>query len=99
LLIHRQIRGFCCGLAIALVSAASAVADPLPAAAPVAQAEYTLKVSRAELTQIGGALGALPFREVAALINKIQAQVAEQEKPPAPSPAAATPPADETKPQ
>jgi len=41
----------------------------------------TLTVNSADLKVIGDALGALPYKEVAPLVSRLQAQVIEQQKP------------------
>ena len=44
--------------------------------------EFALRFTVADLTLLDKALGALPYREVAALIGKINAQIQAQEKGP-----------------
>lgn len=43
--------------------------------------EMTLKVTPADVEVIGRALGKLPFDDVAQLIQKLRAQILEQQKP------------------
>lgn len=43
--------------------------------------EYTLKLTAADLSILSAALGEMPFKVVAPLVGKINAQIAEQEKP------------------
>lgn len=61
------------GFAIGYCGMAIANAQP----APVPQ-NYTLQVTSAELGVIGQALGALPFKDVAALIRKLDEQYTAQ---------------------
>lgn len=42
--------------------------------------EYILKLTSQELQILGLALGELPFKQSAPLINKLQTQIQEQEK-------------------
>jgi hypothetical protein len=65
-----------------LAAMVAAMPGLAPASAQQRPASYTLTVTNEELIKIGNALGALPYRDVAALIAKLQAQVSEQEKPP-----------------
>jgi cytochrome c553 len=51
---------------------------------PAAAEDYTLTLSQAEIQQIGAALSDKPFKEVAALIAKLQAQVNAQQAKEAP---------------
>ena len=43
--------------------------------------EFTIKLTPQEIQIIGNALGERPFKEVGALIAKLDAQLAEQQKP------------------
>ena len=49
-------------------------------AAPVEAKEYSLTLSPDEVNQIGKLLEAQPYRDVAALIAKLRAQIVAQEK-------------------
>lgn len=60
-------------LALLLVSS-SALAQTPPA-------EYNLKVTPADVAIIGKALGSQPFNDVAPVLNKLQEQINEQNKP------------------
>ena len=44
-------------------------------------AEYMLKVTPADVSIIGKALGSQPFNDVAPVLNKLQEQINEQNKP------------------
>lgn len=62
-----------------------AIAAALMFATPVvAQQEFTLKVTPAEINVIGEALGFMPYSKAAPLIQKLQVQVNAQSQPPAP---------------
>lgn len=58
-------------VALALVSASASAQDRT----------YILTVSAAEVGVIGAALGARPYAEVAPLLNKLNDQIREQDKP------------------
>lgn len=53
---------------------------------PAAAEDYVLTLSQAEVQQIGAALSEKPFKDVAALISKMQAQVNAQSKDTTPAP-------------
>ncbi len=53
------------------------VVSPVQAQQPQ---EFSLKVTPAEVDLIGKGLGSMPFNDVAPLINKLRAQVMEQQK-------------------
>lgn len=59
-----------------LLGASSAAAQEPQSAPPV-----TLTVNNAELKVIGDALAAMPYKDVAPLMQKLQSQVIAQQKP------------------
>jgi hypothetical protein len=82
--------------AAALVAALVAVLAPsAPAGAQPLPAEYTLTLSAQEVQIIGTALAERPYREVAGIIARLNAQIIEQAKARAP----ATPPAPPAAPE
>lgn len=81
-------------LALAIAGAlnlAPAAAQPVPTPAPAAgtasatpqqpERTFTLTVTAGELGVIGMGLDQVPYRLAAPVITKLQAQIAEQEKP------------------
>ena len=60
----------------------SAQAQPAP---QPPERSYTLNVTGSEANVIGNALSALPYRDVAPILNKLQAQIKEQDAKPAPT--------------
>ena len=62
-------------LAILCLCVASAVAQ---GAEPSQPAQYTLTLSPADISELGAALSERPYHEVAALIGKLQEQIAPQ---------------------
>lgn len=51
------------------------------AADPVQPSEYTIKLTAQELDIVGRGLGTQPYNDVAPLVQKLRAQVVEQQQP------------------
>lgn len=64
-------------------------------AAPAAAEEIVLKVTAQEAHTIGRGLAELPYKQVALLLAKLQAQINDQQKAETPPPAPAAPPPKE----
>lgn len=72
---------------IFLVAAAAVISTAALAQQPQPPTEYILRLSGEEVAAVWSALGELPFKKVAPLMQKVQQQVSEQERvSPAPSP-------------
>lgn len=58
------------------------VASPVIAQEQPSQpTEYNLKITPQELDQVGKALGLMPYNDIAPLMQKLRAQVMEQQQP------------------
>lgn len=58
-----------------------AMATVAPVAAQQQPSEYVLKITPAELDQIGKALGTMSYNDVVSLVQKLRQQVVEQQQP------------------
>ena len=61
---------------------------PLSASAQTPPDTYTLTVTQSDIAELGRALGAMPYNDVATLITKLDGQVRAQQKKPTPAPEA-----------
>ena len=71
------------------IIALAVITTPAFAQQPPSETLYDLKVTVADINVIAKGLGTLPYAEVAPLMNKLQIQINQQQKPvavPAPAP-------------